>query len=84
MKDNFWVDRYTRAIFHEINIYNANTNLMMIFTMVSEILNTGGWNYFDNVQALRLYRWQGGIGGMSTLSPSVIQNPINGSIQESQ
>jgi len=64
MKDNFWVDRYTRAIFHEVNIYNANTNLMMIFTMVSEILNTGGWNYFDNVQAIRLYRWQGGIGGL--------------------
>ena len=63
MKDNFWIDRYTRAIFVELNIYNANANLMMIVTYVSEILQTGGWNYFDNVQAIRLYRWQGGLGG---------------------
>ncbi len=62
IKDSFWIDEYTRAIFVELNIYNANTNLMMIVTYVSEILPTGGWNYFDNVQAIRLYRWQGGLG----------------------
>ncbi|XP_065066412.1 uncharacterized protein LOC135692255 [Rhopilema esculentum] len=64
MKDNFWIDRYTRAVFVEFNIYNANTNLMMIVTLLSEVLQTGGWNYFYNVQAIRLYRWQGGLGGL--------------------
>ena len=64
MKDNFWIDRYTRAVFVEFNIYNANTNLMMIVTLLSEIIQTGGWNYFYNVQAIRLYRWQGGLGGL--------------------
>jgi len=41
IKDNFWVDRYTRAIISEANIYNANTNLMLIVTFLHEILPTG-------------------------------------------
>ena len=62
MKDNFWIDKQTRAIFTEINIYNANTNLLLIVTFVNEILPTGGWGYFENIQALRLFRWTGGLG----------------------
>ena len=62
MKDNFWVDRYTRALFTEINIYNANTNLLLTTTFLHEILPTGGWNYYHNVQSLRLYRYVGGLG----------------------
>ena len=60
--DNFWIDRYTRAIFTEVNIYNANTNLLLTVTFLHEILPTGGWNYFHNVQSLRLYRYVGGMG----------------------
>ena len=41
MKENFWVDRYTRAIITEANIYNANTNLLLIATFLHEILPTG-------------------------------------------
>jgi len=62
MKDNFWIDRYTRAIFTEANIYNANSNLLLILTLVHEILPTGGWNYFPNVQPIRLFRYVGGHG----------------------
>nr|XP_047143727.1 uncharacterized protein LOC100197078 [Hydra vulgaris] len=58
----FWVDRYTRALFTEINIYNANTNLMLIVTFLHEMLPTGGWHFYTNVQALRLYRYVGGLG----------------------
>ena len=46
LKDSFWVDRYTRALFVETNIYNANTNLLMIVTILHEILPTGGWNFW--------------------------------------
>lgn len=67
MKDNFWVDRYTRALFVESNIYNANTNLLLIVTMLHEILPTGGWNFFTNIQSLRLYRYVGGLGSIIML-----------------
>eukprot|EP00794_Sanderia_malayensis_P008930 gene8930-9882_t len=72
MKDNFWIDQYTRAVFVELNLYNANTNLMMIVTYLSEILPTGGWNYFDNVQAIRLYRWQGGLGAIIMVADLIL------------
>lgn len=67
MKDNFWVDRYTRAIITEANIYNANTNLMLIVTFLHEILPTGGWSFYYNIQSLRLYRYVGGLGDMIML-----------------
>ena len=67
LKKNFWVDRYTRALFTEINIYNANTNLLLIVTFLHEILPTGGWNFYTNVQALRLYRYVGGLGDLVIL-----------------
>ena len=46
LKKHFWVDRYTRALFTEANIYNANTNLLMIVTILHEIIPTGGWNFW--------------------------------------
>lgn len=61
MKDHFWIDRFTRAIILEANIYNANTNLMLMVTFAHEILATGGWEYFSNVKAIRLYRYVGGV-----------------------
>lgn len=67
MKDNFWVDRYTRAIITEANIYNANTNLLLIVTFLHEILPTGGWSFYYNIQSLRLYRYVGGLGDMIML-----------------
>jgi len=64
MKDKFWIDRKTRAIFTEANIYNANTNMLLMITFLHEILPTGGWNYYPNVQAIRLYRYVGGMGDL--------------------
>ena len=67
MRDEFWVDRYTRALFLEANIYNANTNLLMIVTILSEIIPTGGYNFWYNIQALKLYRYVGGMGDIVVL-----------------
>ncbi|XP_065658368.1 uncharacterized protein LOC100211692 isoform X4 [Hydra vulgaris] len=67
MKNNFWVDRYTRALFTEMNLYNANTNMMLIVTYLHEILPTGGWNFYSNIQSLRLYRYNGGLGQITIL-----------------
>ena len=66
-KKHMWIDRYTRALFIEANIYNANTNLMLIVTMLHEVQATQGWSYFYNIQSLRLYRYNGGVGSMIML-----------------
>ena len=62
MKEKFWVDRYTRALITEANIYNANTNLLLLVTILHEVLPTGGWSMYYNIQSLRLYRYVGGLG----------------------
>jgi len=62
MKDNFWIDNKTRAIFTEANVYNANTNLLLLITFVHEIIPTGAWNYYPYVMTVRLYRYVGGFG----------------------
>ena len=67
MKEYFWVDRYTRAILTEANLYNTNTNLMLIVTFLHEILPTGGWSFYYNIQSIRLYRYVGGLGQLIML-----------------
>ena len=67
MRDHFWIDRYTRALLVEANIYNANTNLLMIVTILHEIIPTGGYNFWYNIQALKLYRYVGGMGDIVVL-----------------
>ena len=62
MKDYFWIDRQTRAVFTEANVFNANANLMLLITFVHEIIPTGGWNFYPNVQPIKLYRYIGGMG----------------------
>lgn len=64
MKDNFWIDNKTRAIFTEANVYNANTNLLLLITFVHEIIPTGAWNYYPYVMTVRLYRYVGGFGDL--------------------
>ena len=67
LRNFFWVDRYTRSLITEANIYNANTNLLLIVTFVHEIIPTGGWNFYYNIQALKLYRYVGGMGDVVIL-----------------
>ena len=54
-----WIDRYTRAIFAEFTIYNAQTNFFTVITLLSEILPTGGYYHNPRIQTLRLYRYVG-------------------------
>lgn len=39
--DNTWVDKYTRAIFVEFTVYNANVNLFCIVTLMFETTAVG-------------------------------------------
>lgn len=54
-----WIDRYTRALFTELSIYNVNINLLCVATLLYEELPTGGGQPFVNVQTIRAYRYIG-------------------------
>ncbi|TRY95089.1 hypothetical protein DNTS_004183 [Danionella cerebrum] len=54
-----WLDEYTRAIFVEFTVYNANVNLFCIITLMLE--NSAGAFIFRSVlQNVRLYQSTGG------------------------
>lgn len=55
-----WLDRYTRAIFSEFAIYNANTNLFCVVTLLFEQLPTGSLTSYPSILTLRLFRYVGG------------------------
>lgn len=52
-----WSDRYTRALFTELSLYNININLLCVVTLLFEDLPTGGGQTHVNIQAIRLYRY---------------------------
>lgn len=57
---NNWLDRYTRAIFSEFAIYNANVNLFSVVTLLFEQLPTGSLTPYPSILTLRLFRYVGG------------------------
>ena len=54
-----WIDRYTRAIFAEFTVYNAQINFFGVLSMLTEILPTGGYHQYPKVNTIRLYRYTG-------------------------
>ncbi|KAL4613536.1 polycystic kidney disease protein 1-like 2 [Arapaima gigas] len=59
--DNTWLDQYTRAIFVEFTVYNANVNLFCIITLMVETQATGSFQYSCDLQIVRLYTFGGGL-----------------------
>lgn len=55
LEDNLWVERHTRAILTEFTIYNAQTNLFCIVTLVAEFPATGAVIPYASIQTARLY-----------------------------
>ena len=60
LEANRWLDRYTRAVFSEFAIYNANVNLFCVVTLLFEQLPTGSLTPYPSILTLRLYRYTGG------------------------
>ncbi|XP_058257289.1 polycystin-1-like protein 2 [Hemibagrus wyckioides] len=54
--ENIWVDKYTRAIFVEFTVYNANVNLFCIVTLMFETTAVGAFQYRSDLQSVRLYQ----------------------------
>ena len=60
LEANRWLDRYTRAVFSEFAIYNANVNLFCVVTLLFEQLPIGSLTPYPSILALRLYQYTGG------------------------
>ena len=59
VKDHGWVDRYTRALFTELSLYNVNVNLLGVVSLLFEDLPTGSGQLFVNIQTIRVFRYLG-------------------------
>ncbi|XP_067853682.1 polycystin-1-like protein 2 [Heptranchias perlo] len=57
LKDNSWVDMYTRAIFVEFTVYNANVNLFCVVTLMLEMKAIGVFLGNMEMEIIRLYQY---------------------------
>uniref|UniRef100_A0A8C9YDZ1 Polycystic kidney disease 1 like 2a n=1 Tax=Sander lucioperca TaxID=283035 RepID=A0A8C9YDZ1_SANLU len=58
---NTWLDIYTRAIFVEFTVYNANVNLFCIVTLFLETTAVGAFQFTSELHSVRLYQSPGGL-----------------------
>ncbi|XP_047457946.1 polycystic kidney disease protein 1-like 2 [Mugil cephalus] len=58
---NKWLDVYTRAIFVEFTVYNANVNLFCIVTLMLETTAVGAFQFHSELHSIRLYHSTGGL-----------------------
>ena len=65
LKTSHWIDIYTRAVFLEFNVYNANTGLFSLVTLLTEWLPSGGVFYYQSIETVFLYRYTGAGGLMA-------------------
>ena len=60
LRDTRWLDRSSRGVFAEFNLFNPNTNLFSIVNLLMEFPETGGTNSYPRIHTLRLYNYVGG------------------------
>ncbi|XP_068592767.1 polycystin-1-like protein 2 [Cebidichthys violaceus] len=58
---NTWLNVYTRAVFVEFTVYNANVNLFCIVTLLLETTAVGAFQLHSELQSVRLYQSTGGL-----------------------
>ena len=59
LKSNGWIDKYSRAIFIEFTVYNANNNLYCVLNLLLEFTAAGGGLPFLQILAMRIDRYVG-------------------------
>jgi len=64
LQDSMWVDRYTRAVFLEVTVYNANTNLFAFIEYLFEFPSMGSVMPFLRVYGFVVYANHGPSGSM--------------------
>ena len=63
-----WVDQFTRAVFVEFNVFNANTELFSLVTLVFEFPPSGGVFATPGIETVVLYRYNGAAGLVALLT----------------
>ncbi|XP_035681307.1 polycystin-2-like [Branchiostoma floridae] len=53
-----WIDRYTRAVFIEMTIYNPHANLFSVVNLLTEFTTVGNAYPHVDITTVRLYRFQ--------------------------
>lgn len=59
LKSHQWVDKYTRAVFVEFTVYNANSNLYCVANLLLEFTAAGGVLPFIQLLSTRIDRYVG-------------------------
>ncbi|KAL7978824.1 hypothetical protein Chor_013313, partial [Crotalus horridus] len=59
--DNTWLDSFTRAVFVEFTVYNANVNLFCIISLMFETNALGAFFPRAELQSIRLYPYTDGL-----------------------
>ncbi|XP_056382167.1 polycystic kidney disease protein 1-like 2 [Hyla sarda] len=59
--NNIWLDTYTRAVFVEFTIYNANVNLFCLVRLMFETKALGTFQTHADFQSVRLYPYTDGL-----------------------
>ncbi|XP_071973672.1 polycystin-1-like protein 2 isoform X2 [Engystomops pustulosus] len=59
--NNVWLDTYTRAVFVEFTIYNANVNLFCLVRLMFETNALGTFLTHADLQSIRLYPYTDGL-----------------------
>ncbi len=54
-----WLERHSRALFIEFNLYNGFTNMFSVFTLMVEFSPGGGVLLFPVIRTLKLYNYVG-------------------------
>uniref|UniRef100_A0A8C3RV23 Polycystic kidney disease protein 1-like 2 n=2 Tax=Chelydra serpentina TaxID=8475 RepID=A0A8C3RV23_CHESE len=59
--NNVWLDTFTRAVFVEFTVYNANVNLFCIISLMFETNALGAFFTHAELQSIRLYPYTDGL-----------------------
>ncbi|KAM8945969.1 polycystin-1-like protein 3 [Pelodytes ibericus] len=68
LSNNNWLDSYTKAVFLEFNVYNANVNLFCLATFILETTVIGDFLPSVDLQIMRLYISTGDIYSVQFIS----------------
>jgi polycystin 1L2 len=72
LEQSQWLDQYTRAIFVEFSVWNANTNLMSSFTTCLEFPPSRGLFTWTTIEVVNLYRYSGPAGVVNLLAEIIV------------
>lgn len=59
LQEKNWLDRHSRAVFVEVNLYNPNANLFCLISLILELPHSSGTHPFQLIKTLRLYNYIG-------------------------